>query len=107
MRFFLPGEGKEKDLQANLDECLQSSPEDGADPAAADGTTFHNITLLGSETISRPKDEASIQRQIARMNAGANEVLPTLSVFSPYVNSHLANTLNGTVACSPLTRPGR
>ncbi len=75
-------------MQANLDDCLKSSPspEDStpdlskaAEDANAeeqqeeeqgdDGTTFHNVWMLGCLGIRVPKDEDTIQNQIAQLNS--------------------------------------
>ncbi len=85
------GEGKERDLEENLDDCLKpssssSSPDADADTDAdavtalanesaedQDGTTFHNVWFLGSLPIKRPKDEPAIQEQIVQLNSGQEE----------------------------------
>ena len=79
--YLSPGEGKERDLKENLDECLESSPDNAAtaltnEYAAAqeedkneDGTTYHNLWVLGAAPIRRPKDEAAIQAQITELTS--------------------------------------
>ena len=73
------GQGKEEDLKQNLNECLDSSPEDDSNNGMAneslqeeeeegEHTTFHNITYLGVRQIELPKNEEKIQSQIREAN---------------------------------------
>ena len=95
------GEGKEKDLEKNIEECLMTTPspskeepppqtaavvatvQDDDEPDESGNTVFHNILYLGSGVIDDPKCEETIQSQIAESNrsgGGAIAVLATISI---------------------------
>ena len=99
------GEGKEKDLEQNIEECLMTttpSPSKEEEPPKSDtGTTastaiaqedepdesgntvFHNILYLGSRDIDDPKCEETIQSQIEEANrSGSGAVVSVLATIS-------------------------
>jgi hypothetical protein len=63
----LVGEGKEQDLQKNIEECLRTTPspkgEQEEEEDESGHTVFHNILYLGSKEIDDPKSEEDIQSQ--------------------------------------------
>ena len=96
------GEGKEKDLEQNIEECLMTTPSPTKDelpksdaaaaastatqedePDESGNTVFHNILYLGSRDIVDPKCEETIQSQIAEANrSGSGAMVAVLATIS-------------------------
>lgn len=97
------GEGKEKDLEQNIEECLMTTPSPTKDelpksdaaaavastptqedePDESGNTVFHNILYLGSRDIVDPKCEETIQSQIEEANrSGSGAMVAVLATIS-------------------------